>query len=124
MLYRGIIVNINGKIKQELFTMLNFSKRLIEEREKTGYSAEEFAVLGGVGKTTQYNYEKGLRKPDLEYLYNIAQLDCDIHYIVTGIRLDNSLSNKERELLSLYRSAEKPLRIISMKALEIDLSKE
>lgn len=104
--------------------MLNFSKRLIEEREKTGYSAEEFAVLGGVGKTTQYNYEKGLRKPDLEYLYNISQLDCDIQYIVTGIRLENALSRKEQVLLSLYRSAEKPLQRMAIEALKIDLSKE
>lgn len=103
---------------------MSFSKRLIEEREKTGYSAEEFAVLGGVGKTTQYNYEKGLRKPDLDYLYNIYQLDCDIQYIVTGIRLDNSLSKSELELLYLFRSAEKPLKKIAKETLKIDLSEE
>lgn len=102
--------------------MLNFSQRLVEEREKSGYSAEEFAVLGGVGKTTQYNYEKGLRKPDLEYLYNISQLNCDIQYIITGRRLESALTKEESEHLFLYRSAEESLKKVSTEVLKIDLS--
>lgn len=102
--------------------MLEFAKRLRLEREKTGLSAEEFGILGGVGKASQYNYEKGLRKPDLEYLYNISQLNCDIQYIITGRRLESALTKEESEHLFLYRSAEASLKKVSTEVLKIDLS--
>lgn len=104
--------------------MLDFSERLKLEREKTGYSAEEFGILGGVGKASQYNYEKGSRKPDIEYLANIAKVGCDIQYIVTGIVSDKNLEREEIELLTLFRSANKSLKLIAIQLLKIPLSEE
>lgn len=104
--------------------MLDFSERLKLEREKTGYSAEEFGILGGVGKASQYNYEKGSRKPDIEYLANIAKVGCDIQYIVTGIVSDKHLEREEIELLTLFRSANKSLKLITIQLLKIPLSEE
>ena len=50
---------------------------------------KEFSAVAGVSDAAQVNYEKGERKPDTQYLSNIAKLGCDIQYIVTGVKSDN-----------------------------------
>lgn len=100
---------------------IGFSKRLTEERERIGCKADDFAKLGGVGKTTQYNYEKGLRKPDIEYLYRISKMGCDIFYVITGKRDENIISPDEMEFLSIYRSASQELKRALKEMLKIDL---
>lgn len=101
--------------------MMNFSERLKSEREKTGYSAEEFGVLGGVGKASQYNYEKGFRKPDIEYLANIARIGCDIQYIVTGVPSEKNINAQETQLLTLFRKADQPLKLAAIQVLKTEL---
>ena len=51
-----------------------------------GLTQERFAVLGGVLKRAQLNYEKGERQPDSEYLSSIAAAGADVLYILTGTR--------------------------------------
>lgn len=46
------------------------------------------AAHGGVKRLAQVNYEKGLRKPDTDYLLGIANAGADVDYILTGIRAD------------------------------------
>ena len=46
--------------------------RLKEERSRLGFSQTDLAGVGGVGKTTQINYEKGERSPDAGYLAAVA----------------------------------------------------
>lgn len=104
--------------------MLDFSERLKLERERTGYSAEEFGVLGGVGKASQYNYEKGTRKPDIEYLANIAKIGCDVQYIVTGVPAEVNIDTNEAEILSLFRSAPKLLQLAARQVLRTSLNEE
>lgn len=63
-----------------------YSERLRSEREKLGMTQKEFAEAVGVTEMTQNNYERGKRKPDIEYLNKAAELGLDINYIVTGKR--------------------------------------
>lgn len=98
---------------------LQFPERLKLERERAGYSVEEFGVIGGVGKASQYNYEKGARRPDIEYLANIARAGCDIQFIVTGIPSESVLQEEEAELLWLYRKVSPVVRSVAMQVLKI-----
>ena len=100
---------------------IGFSKRLIEERERLGCKAVDFADFGGVGKTTQYNYENGIRKPDIEYLCRISKMGCDILYVITGERDENLISPDEMELVSIYRSSSQELKKALKEMLKIDL---
>ncbi|MBS7816718.1 hypothetical protein B9T11_07710 [Wohlfahrtiimonas chitiniclastica] len=99
-----------------------FSERLIHIREQKGYTVEEFGVLAGVGKTSQYNYEKGARKPDAEYFERLALIGCDIQYIITGIPSDSLITKEEAKLIKLYRSASFPFKQAVMRVLGSDLS--
>jgi transcriptional regulator with XRE-family HTH domain len=84
--------------------MHDFSERLKEERKRLGLNQDSFAVLGGVQKLTQFNYEKGIRKPDSDYLAAIAAAGVDVQYLLTGERSRNArLPEDEGELLEGYR---------------------
>ena len=96
----------------------DFSIRLKKEREKLKLSAEAFGAMAGVRKTTQYNYEKGESKPDLEYLSYIATMGCDINYIITGEVHINELSNRERKLLNLFREASPQVQAATLRTVD------
>lgn len=66
--------------------MGTFFDRLQEERRRLGVNQAEFAVLGGVGRTAQINYESGERHPSSQYLMAIAAAGADVMYILTGER--------------------------------------
>lgn len=66
--------------------MRNFGGRLKEERSRLSMSQIELATIGGVGKTTQINYEKGARNPDASYLTAVAEAGVDVLYVLTGER--------------------------------------
>lgn len=71
----------------------------------------EFAQLGGVGKTTQINYEKGERFPDAAYLAAVASIGVDVLYVVTGNRDGGaSLTPVENTLLTRLRQGSPVLR--------------
>lgn len=80
--------------------------RLKEERSRLGFSQTDLATAGGVGKTTQINYEKGERSPDASYLAAVAERGVDVLYVVTGERRPQStesISAGEAQLLERYR---------------------
>lgn len=86
--------------------MLNFSERLREERVRLGFNQADFAALGGVAKTSQFNYEKGERSPDAAYLVAIGAIGVDVLYVLTGTRIPtaaDALSKDEDVLLANYR---------------------
>ncbi|KXJ49982.1 MAG: hypothetical protein AXW15_05805 [Neptuniibacter sp. Phe_28] len=84
--------------------MLNFFDRLKEERKRLGLNQMDVAKHAGVSKTTQFNYEKGDRQPDSEYLAAVAELGMDISYLVTGSRsLNLDLNKEESALLDNFR---------------------
>lgn len=87
--------------------MLNIGERLKEERIRLGFNQADFAALAGVAKTSQFNYEKGERSPDAEYLAAVAEAGVDILYVVTGNRTPQataSISEAESRVLEQYRS--------------------
>jgi transcriptional regulator with XRE-family HTH domain len=65
---------------------LPVGKRLAEERKRVGKTQTEFCSACGIGKTTQYQYERGERSPDTDYLGAAEALGVDILYILTGTR--------------------------------------
>ncbi|MEB3437891.1 helix-turn-helix transcriptional regulator [Pseudomonas sp. A2] len=81
--------------------------RLKEERSRLGLSQTDLATVGGVGKTTQINYEKGERSPDATYLSAVADKGVDVLYVVTGEKKpqgSGSLTADEALLIERYRS--------------------
>lgn len=86
--------------------MLNIGERLREERARLGFNQAEFAAIGGVAKTSQFNYEKGDRSPDATYLCAVAAKGVDILYVVTGERKPrstDSIGADAAELLDAYQ---------------------
>ncbi|MBD9653557.1 helix-turn-helix transcriptional regulator [Pseudomonas sp. PDM12] len=80
--------------------------RLKEERSRLGLNQTDMAAAGGVGKTTQINYEKGAGAPDAFYLAAVERLGVDVLYVVTGQRRPapaDSIESDELELLTQYR---------------------
>lgn len=66
--------------------MEDFGKRLKEERERLGFTQGKFAELCGVGRTAQFNYERGERHPGSLYLDAAEKLGVDVHYVFTATR--------------------------------------
>lgn len=86
--------------------MLNIGERLKEERVRLGFNQAEFAAFGGVAKTSQFNYEKGDRSPDADYLAAVSSRGVDILYVVTGERKPrpvDSISAEVAEFLGIYQ---------------------
>lgn len=71
----GEIKNIGGRIK--------------EERERLGMTQEAFAKECGVGRTAQFNYERGERRPTSGYLGELDRIGADSRYVMTGVRGDD-----------------------------------
>lgn len=65
---------------------MTIGERLKEERSRLGMNQTDIGALGGVGKTTQINYEKGNGVPDARYLAAVAEKGVDVLYVVTGQR--------------------------------------
>ncbi|TKJ63980.1 transcriptional regulator [Pseudomonas sp. CFBP13506] len=84
---------------------MTISARLKEERTRLKLSQTDLGAVGGVGKTTQINYEKGVGAPDATYLAAVAELGVDVLYVVTGDRKPvptDSISADAAELLKAY----------------------
>ena len=82
--------------------MENFCVRLKEERERIGLSQAKFGEACKVGKTAQFNYEKGDRTPSLEYIDLAGKLGVDIFYLLCGIKTDVSEARATGLLNVLY----------------------
>lgn len=85
---------------------MTIGDRLKEERSRLGLSQTDLGAAGGVGKTTQINYEKGSGSPDAKYLAAVAELGVDVLYVVTGERkptLAGSISAQAAEFLEVYQ---------------------
>ncbi|MBH3356282.1 helix-turn-helix domain-containing protein [Pseudomonas stutzeri] len=82
-------------------------ERLKEERVRLKLSQTELGAVGGVGKTTQINYEKGVGSPDGKYLAAVAEKGVDVLYVLTGNRTPKpaeGLSVAEEKILDNYRA--------------------
>lgn len=83
----------------------NFSSRLKEERIKLSLSQAELGELCGVKKLAQFNYEKGERFPDANYLMQAIKVGVDVNYLLTGNRSTSALSADEVFMLDKIRQA-------------------
>lgn len=86
---------------------MNIGERLRNERERLGLNQPEFGAIAGVSKTTQFNYEKGDRSPDAEYLAAIAGAGVDVMYVLTGVRAmpaAEALSPREAALIDNFKN--------------------
>lgn len=85
---------------------MGIGDRLKEERERLGLNQTDFAALAGASKNTQYNYEKGERSPDANYLAAAAEKGVDVLYVLTGERIPQAADNitaAEAQLLKRFR---------------------
>ncbi len=93
--------------------------RIREERERLGFTQAQFAGIGKVTPRSQQNYETTERKPDADYLAEIAKIGADITYIVTGQRTQNSVNELDSKLLSAFRSASPSVQAFVLQGLGI-----
>lgn len=84
---------------------MGIGDRLREERERLGLTQTDFAELIGASKNTQSNYEKGVRKPDSDYLMRLEEASADPAYVLTGQRSNHYMTERESELIRLARLA-------------------
>ena len=96
---------------------MTFPERLKEERKRLKLNQTQFAAAAGVTKQSVFAYEKGLRKPDSDFLEKAAALGADVGYIVSGQRGPVPLTPEETALLALYRAAPPALRKAAMTVL-------
>lgn len=85
---------------------MTIGERLKEERSRLKLSQTDLGAIGGVGKTTQINYEKDAGSPDGRYLAAVAAVGVDVLYVVTGERKPqaaDSVTAEEADLLDRFR---------------------
>lgn len=71
--------------------MLQLHERLRILREEAGVSQREFAEIGGVTITSQQNYERGSRTPNVEYLQRLIAASIDVQYLLTGKKSEGAV---------------------------------
>lgn len=67
---------------------IEIGSRLKAERQRLAFSPADWAAKCGVSRTSQFNYEAGDRPIDTDYLLLAHEAGMDVHYVVTGHRLD------------------------------------
>lgn len=83
-----------------------FGERLKSERLRLGLSQSEFAVLGGVKQHAQFQYEKGMRRPNSDYLGALADAGVDVYYLLTGEEAACLQNEEERRVVAGFRRLE------------------
>jgi transcriptional regulator with XRE-family HTH domain len=80
-----------------------FGGALKLEREILGLSQAKFAAACGVGRTAQFNYERGERFPDVAYLQAASKLGVDVNFLLTGVRITTDLRMENGALRTVMR---------------------
>ncbi|WP_256324280.1 XRE family transcriptional regulator [Pseudomonas sp. 06C 126] len=78
---------------KKMLISLGVGERLREERERLGKNQTDFGVSAGVSRGTQKAYELETSSPDVRYLSGLQELGVDVHYVLTGSRVDTDLNN-------------------------------
>jgi transcriptional regulator with XRE-family HTH domain len=84
--------------------MDDFGERLKAERSRLGLNQSEFAALGGVKQHAQFQYEKGLRRPNSDYLIALAATGVDVHFLLTGEKAAHLGSAEEQRVVAGFRA--------------------
>jgi transcriptional regulator with XRE-family HTH domain len=90
--------------------MNEFGERIREERKRLGLGQAEFGKIGGCGRTTQFKYESGESKPDIDYLTALHKFGVDAFYIMTGQRIDQTKQGEHQ--LQQYASVEEAVNAV------------
>jgi len=101
--------------------MSDFSDRLKLLRKQSGLNQTAFGLLGGVTKDTQLNYENGSRKPDIDYMGKLAESGLDVHFLLTGVTVGDTLNEDELAVLRGYRGLNEQAKL-GVKALLLGIS--
>lgn len=65
---------------------MSIGDRIRDERERLGYTQQEFAHLAGASKNSQFLWEKGSAFPNAKVLEAWARAGADVLYILTAER--------------------------------------
>lgn len=85
----------------EIWTPVEIGERLRTERRRLGLSQDAFAEAGGIRRTTLYQYERGDRRPSLDFLIKCITVGLDLSYMMFGqrdLRLGAEIKLEEAEL--------------------------
>jgi transcriptional regulator with XRE-family HTH domain len=97
--------------------MSDFGARLKEERKRLKLSVQALAEQIDVHQNTVYNYEKGARMPDVDFLLGAAAAGLDLYFVLTGERSAGSLTEEEASMLAAFRIANGALRTAALAVL-------
>ena len=84
--------------------MDEFGERLKLERSRLGLNQSEFAALGAVKQRAQYQYEKGMRRPNSDYLSAITAAGVDAYYLLTGEKWARLEDVDEQQVVARFRA--------------------
>lgn len=90
-------------LQQKNGSIAEFGVRLREERERLGLNQTEMGEAGGVNRSSQSLYERGVSPCSIDYLLMVDRAGADLQYLFTGIRGGGELSEREGELLAAFR---------------------
>lgn len=89
---------------------MSWYNRLKEERKRLKIKQKDFAEELEMSVQGIIQYEKGARKPSLEYIDALIKKGADIQYIYTGVRSENLLSDELKEIIRLYSEASESIK--------------
>jgi transcriptional regulator with XRE-family HTH domain len=81
-----------------------FGERLKSERSRLCLNQAEFAALGGVKQHAQFQYEKGMRRPNSDYLSAIAAAGVDVYYLLAGEKASRLENGDEQRVVAGFRA--------------------
>lgn len=93
-----------------MFDMEKIGERLLEERQRLGFTQYDVLHKIDITQSTLSRYEQGKRVPTLEACVGLHNIGYDVLYLITGNREQESittdtLTTDEQKWLSLYRSS-------------------
>lgn len=97
--------------------MVQMGKRLAAERQRLNFTQKQVYTALGLGAASLSRYENGQRVLDMLQAHEFAALGYDMHYVLTGNRLGDSvsdLSDDEQAWIELYRQADDPKLLMKM----------
>jgi len=77
-------------------------RRIREIRSSMSLNQKEFGKIGGVGITTQQQYEAGNTPPTAAYLFGLEASGVDIGYVLTGRHSDSEAGFHVSEVEELF----------------------
>lgn len=112
---------------EQLWTRKEIGQRLKAERRRLNLSQEELAVAGGIRRSTLYQYERGDRRPSLDFLLKTASAGVDLNFIIFGqrsVRLADEVRVERHILDQIYAIVDRYARDARGRALAIEHRQE